>query len=456
MRSFIVIFAVLLCSSNLFSQKYSIDFKLTTTPNNGDINGSFVLCNNTGAAMPSTLKFYWPSVTAFGGPAATISGGYVTFNLQSWELPGANSCKSISVWGGKYSGNFVLPPYGLTPNNDTIKVLVTDPNFMPKSFNATPWKYQFSKDCFIPSPTKMCLGQAMIAEWSGPGNKDLAEVRVPTNRKSWALAAAHTHRLFTNMVGAEITSINYVFAQSMIEGRMGCDATFQAAGGADKLDYRAISGSGGCFQILFPGWDQLRQYYPDLYDNPNHPLSYANIISDGNFVTASLSKALYDYTSFVYWEKKFCYNPIDFFNKAKDPYVAEEVLAFAYHDGSEGAGNTALKDVFGAQRQTYINEPNVIGKLVPLNGTPGLPYGERMRNNLIQLGNDWNTPPSLVSNDAKYNWGNTAAKPTHYQYYGCYDECFSWSEVSSYIDEAARLFWHADVNYVKTETKKSI
>ncbi len=444
----------LLLSTSILAQKFTIDMKLTPIPNTGEINGSMVLCNNSNQAMPGNIKFFWPGITAFGGPSATISGNQVTFNFQSWELPGPNSCKTVSVWGGTYSGNFVLPPYGLTPSNDTVKVIVSDPKFIPKSYNANPWKYQFSKDCFISSPKKLCLGQALIAEWSGPGNLDKAEVLVPTNRKSWALAAAHTHRLFTNMVGAEITSINYVFAQSMIEGRMGCDAAFVPAGGANKLNFRAGSVSGGCFQILPPGWSQLQQFYPDLYNNPAHPLDYNSIINGGNFVTACLSKAMYDYTSFVYWEKKFCYNPIDFFNKAADPFVAEEVLAYAYHDGSEGAGNI-LKNVFTTQRAAYLSNSNVIGTLVPLNATPGLSYGERMRNNLIQLGDDWAVAPSLVSNDAKVNWGSAnPAKPAHYQNLGCYNECFYWSDISSYIDEAARVFWHADVNFVKNEVQK--
>ncbi|MFZ9955825.1 MAG: gliding motility-associated C-terminal domain-containing protein [Flavobacteriales bacterium] len=444
----------ILLSTSALAQKYTIDMKLTPIPNTGEINGSMVLCNKTNAAMSGTIKFFWPSITAFGGPSATINGNEVIFTFQSWELPAANSCKTVSVWGGKYSGNFVLPPYALTPNNDTVRVIVSDPNFIPKSYNANPWKYYFSKDCFIPSPSKLCLGQALIAEWSGPSNLDKAEVRVPTNRKSWALAAAHTHRLFTNMVGAEITSLNYVFAQSMIEGRMGCDATFVPAGGVNKLNFRAGSVYGGCFQILPTGWSQLQQFYPDLYNNASHPLVYDDIINGGNFVTACLSKAMYDYTSFVYWEKKFCYNPIDFFHKAADPFVAEEVLAYAYHDGSEGAGNI-LKNVFTTQRAAYRANPNVIGTLVPLNGTPGLPYGERMRNNLIQLGNEWSVAPSLVSQDAKQNWGGSnPAKPAHYQNFGCYNECFDWSDITSYIDEAARVFWHADVNFVKSEVKK--
>ncbi len=433
--------------------KYTIDMKLTPIPNTGEINGSMRLCNNTNVAFPSNITFFWPSVVAFGGPAATINGSNVTFNFQSWEIPGPNSCKDVSVWGGHYSGNFVLPPYGLTPGGDTVEVLVTDPKFLPKSYNANPWKYKFSKECFIPSPNKLCLGQALIAEWSGPSNKDYAEVRVPTNRKSWALAAAHTHRLFTNMVGAEITTLNFSFAQSMIEGRMGCDASFSAAGGASKLNFRAISVSGGCFQILSGGWAQLQQYYPDLYNNPAHPLSYGTTISGDNFVTSCLSKAMYDYTSFIYWEKKFCYNPIDFFAKAVDPYVAEEVLAYAYHDGSEGAGNL-LANVFTTQRAAYEANPNVISTLVGLNGSGGLSYGERMRNNLIQLGNDWATAPALVSNDAKYNWGTGTGKPSYYQNYGCYNECFNWSDIDSYIDEAAALFWHADVPAVKKEVKK--
>ncbi len=436
-------------------KKKTVEFKVTAYPDQLKFDGQMILTNNAGSWSGLTgITFDWPCVTQIGGPTATQTGGKLKMTFQSWEV--SSNPSSLSCWGGEYSGDFNVPPYGIDNFGDTIWVIIVDPKYSPKSFNAKPWKYNFSKDCFISSPSKLCLGEAQIAEWSGPSNLDKADVRVPANRKNWALAAAHTHRLFTNMVGAEITSLNYAFAQSMIEGRMACDAGFTPkAGDPFPLNYRAGSVSGGCFQILASGWAQLEQFYPDLYKNAAHPLNSTNIIDGKNFVTACLSKAMYDYTSFAYWEKVYCWNPVGFFAVAKDPYVAEEVLAYSYHDGMNGS-KPELEKVFSTQRATYANDVNVINTITTLSGAPGIAYGERMRNNLIQLENNWSVSPSLKNNDPKYNWGGSnPAKPAHYQYFGCYNECYDWSDISAYIDEAAILFWHADVNFVKAEAMKA-
>ena len=118
-------------------------------------------------------------------------------------------------------------------------------------------------ECLIPSPGYICLNEAQLSEWSGGSNLDLADVRVPENRKNWAIAAAHSQSMFTNMIGAEITSIDYFFAQAIIEGRMGCDAGIITDPLDDNpINYRSISSAAGCFQILPDGMNQLKRFTP--------------------------------------------------------------------------------------------------------------------------------------------------------------------------------------------------
>ncbi|MFT6715932.1 MAG: gliding motility-associated-like protein, partial [Saprospiraceae bacterium] len=236
---------------------------------------------------------------------------------------------------------------------------------------------------------------------------------------------------------------DYAFAQSMIEGRMGCDVAFAPAG-TDPLDFRAGSVAGGCFQILPPGYDQLQQFYPTVYGAIAGPdiLGYNDVISGDNFVTACLSKALYDMTSFTFWKYRDCWDPINFFVNAADQYAAEELLAFSYHDGSEGS-RPILSQVFETSRAGYLADANIATTIAGLGGSPGLEYAERMRNNLIQLGNNWTIPggPGLGTVGAQTNWpGTNPAKPAHYEYFDCYKDDICFSDITSYVAEATEIF----------------
>lgn len=322
-----------------YAQGITIDFQFTADGGSKGLSGGFEICNNTGNALPNgyAIDFRWPVFKGFSwGPIAVRNGigncDTWTFTFESWQLPAAGECKAVSAGNtsGAYDPPLTFPAYGIDTNGDTVWVQTSDSKFIPKSYNAVDWQYKFDPNCFIPSPSTLCLGEAKIREWN-----QLADVRVPANRKGWALAAVHVATLFNNMVGAELFSENYVFAQSMIEGRMGCDAGFvpRAPGDANHLDFRAGSVASGCFQILPPGWAQMQQYYPSL----TAPLNYATIIAGENFITAALFKALYDMTTFTKYEKISCANPIGFFAESADKYAAEELLAYAYHEGPYGS-----------------------------------------------------------------------------------------------------------------------
>lgn len=443
--------------NSFYIRSYSqvtVEFRLTADAGNQGLNGTIRLCNNSGGPLPApySIRFRWPSLNGFDYGPATVRNGTGscdtwTFTFQSWQLPANGSCMDISSGksNGAYTAPLRYPAYGISQFGDTVNVVVTSASFIPKSYNQSNWQYSFDPNCFIPSPSSLCLGESQLREWNA-----LWDVRVPTNRKSWALVSAHISTLFNNMVGAQVVSMNYAFAQSMIEGRMGCDAGFSPpVGDNNPLSSNPGSVSAGCFQILAPGWAQLQQYYPSLIN----PLNYSNIIPGNHYVTAALAKVLYDMTTFAKYEKMNCANPIGFFVGSADQYAAEEILAYAYHEGPNGS-ESALLNLLVTNRATTINNNNVAKYLQQNFGNASTQYSERMRNNLIQLENNFTIPGgnSRLSTEAQTNWVG-GSPPTGYEWHGCYNETFTWTEISNYIDEAATLFWTANVPNVKTKAQ---
>lgn len=438
-----LILILLFVASKLSLGQVTIEFKLVPGSTK-TLNGNIVLCNNTGAALPAGyyIDFFWPGfnikdLSGAVGSASKPSTNVTRLKFETWMLPANGQCKTISVSSeSTYGDDFLFPAFGTDSKGNKVTVVATDPKFIPQAYNAEPKEFYIQKDCFISSPSSLCLGEAQFEEWNR-----VADVRVPSNRKGWALAAAHAHRMFTNMMGCEVTSLNFAFATSMIEGRMGCDAGFlPPTGDNNPLTYEGHIGVDGCFQIRPLGWVQLEDFYPHIFTN----LSKAPITDNGNFITACLSKTLYDFTSFQFWDQYFCYPKVkEFLCNMKDPYGGDAMFAYMYH---KGWNHSDFYDVFGANRNTWINSNNIANllatKFPDINGG----YAERVRNNIMRLENNVNVAggPSLVVGTAQENWD-----PANYEYHGCYDEAFTWTDISNYIDEACRVFINADKAAVK-------
>jgi hypothetical protein len=440
----LIVFFTIVCQLKLVAgiSPFTLSLDFNVEPIDNSFYGNLIV-NGNGATIPNdfTLTLRWPSLKYFimNQPAFTENGtgqcDTKTITFDSWMIKSSGINVSAS---GHYNTPYLLPPYAIDNNGDTVLVVLTDPKFLPQAYNQKPKEFHFKSECFIPSPDKLCLGEAQLREWN-----EVWDVRVPENRISWAIASAHSQRLFNNMIGAEVTSLNYVMAQAMIEGRMACDkgAIF------DQTDdnpggYWSISEPAGCMQIVTTGWEQLKQFYPSLYDA--NGLQYNDFIAGGNFVTAALSKAMFDMTTFSYFEKKLCSNPIDFMLESADPYFTEEFLAIAYHDGNEGAWSS-LEHIFTTNRTTAVNDPNLASLIMSsgLSKGYGPEYAERMRNNLIQLENNFSVDggAGLISSTAQINWkGTKVGPPADYEYHGCYNEPVSWTDMEAYIDDAHRLF----------------
>lgn len=446
-----VLILFVLAAQLSFAQDMTIEFQFTDDPGNEQLNGSFRLCNNTSTDIKGTgytIDFRWPILQSVANLTANRNGAGEcdtwTWEFENWQLPNPNSCHNVYVTVN-YSGSLSYPAYGIDSNGDTVWVVTNDPDFIPKSYHAGKQEYQFDPECFIPSPDVICLGEAQIREWNEP-----VDVRVPDNRKGWAIAATHVATLFNNMSGLDLYTPDYVFAQSIIEGRMGCDAGIVMPGGDDNpVDFRAIATGSGCFQILPPGWAQIEQYYPTLTAPAG--INHGSMIAGDNFITAALSKVLYDMTTFTKYEKISCADPIGFFQESADPYAIETLIAYAYHEGPYGSEGV-LMDIFVTNRATTVNETNLAAYIASISADASVHYAERMRNNLIQLENNFGVAGgnSLVTGEAQTNWpGGGTGPSTDYEYHGCYDEPMTWADFDAYIDEAARLFWTADVAAVK-------
>ncbi len=398
------------------------------------LNGTFYIYNNSASVLTAstTLKIKWPSLVSISGgfnSGSSKNGDTWTLKFDSWNLPGVHASKSF-WFGGTINTPALMPPWGILSTGDTIFINWNCLNpYYPKSFNSEPNFFTFDPNCYINSPSQIYIGEAQLREWN-----TLTSMVIPDNKKKYALAAVVSSSLFNNLCGVALTDPNYAFAQALVESHVGCESDMVTTDPNAKypLKYESISLQDGCFQIAADGYLQLSQFYPDLFTGA---LTKAATSGGENFVRGAISKAYYDYTTFEFWEKAKCYDPIGFFKQSCDPYAAVELIAYAYNAGFNGA-DADVKKVFVDTRSVSVNRCNLIEDMWNAGvHSSGIDYGARIRNNFIQLKNDQVTQPSTSPPGAKMNWD-----PANYKWYDWYNENISWSDVSSYIDEAIFMF----------------
>jgi gliding motility-associated-like protein len=438
----------------------TIEFKPNLSGDQGTFSGNIVICKDTPPTTPYTFSFEWPmieSLNVLGVTANNISGNTweVTFD-QVWQMNRVNGCQDLYILGDYNTTNGAFyPPYGLDSEGDTLFQTVVDPAYITRSANASPETFQFTADCFLPSPDKLLLGQAQVRAWRWP-----VDVNVPTNRKGWALAVAHSNRYFNNLLGDNLVDMNYAFAISLIEGRLSTDTGIIPPAGDDwplneyndtygNLGTMPNPGQGGMFQIKPLGWQQLEDFYPSVFNS----MDYSGTVEGANFITSCWSKTFFDYSSIVLLEQHndFCNDVFDFIYNSSDEYATEEILAYMYNQGAWGFHGQAGNSMFVTDRANYLSQTDIAEYCTTQNGcSEGSAYMERIRNYLMQLGNNMNAPggSALVCDDTKINWGEEPVdpnQPDYYEFNGFYNEPFSWADIDAYITEAGRVFHQADL-----------
>ncbi len=406
----------------------------------------FTIQNNTNKVLDlANNKFTmdWPSLVSLPWPFANgVQVGTTWSFIINLNWPGTlavGQTANLSVNNSEYSGVLQFPTSGTYKEGGityTVEVKNCNQTQNYELFDAT---FDFKRECFLYSPTKLCLGQAATEIWQGEG---VFDAMIPTDRPSWAIADMVAHRLFTNLVGQDIVSPNFWMATAMNESRMTCDPTIVAnqTGGHTYINANANSGVPGsgisnttnnCFQVLNIGYTQIENNQPDLFAQTNAygTAQYSNVVDGGNWETGALAVAYYHYQDMRYWDQIYCFNVPKTWKDAKDPYAIEKIFYHAYHDGPN-AGISLLNDI----KANYTNATNAtnMNTVITTGGTWSAPNGGSSQ----KVGNF----TSLLDGGSGLLYpGQTKTNYTT-QYLGCYNAPIKWADVVFYLDQIKILY----------------
>ena len=446
--------ALLLAFSAISLSSYSADIVISFCPvtktqaSPKGWSSTFSVQNNSGVVLDlASNKFTmdWPSLVSLPWPFSNgVQVGTVwSFNINvNWPGSIANGqTANLSVNNSIFSGVLQFPTSGTYLQGGksyTVEVKNCNQTQNFELFDAT---FDFKRECFLYSPTKLCLGQAATEIWNGEG---VFDAMFPTDRPSWAIANMVGHRLFTNLAGADMISPNFWTATAMNESRMTCDPTIvpNKTGGHTYINANANSGVPGagisnttnnCFQILNIGYKQIEDNQPDLFAQTNAygTAGFSNVIDNGNWETGAIAVAYYHYQDIRYWDQIYCFNIPKTWKDAKDPYAIEKIFYHAYHDGPN-AGITLLNAI----RANYTNAVNAtnMNTVIGTGGTWGAADGGSSQ----KVGNF----TSLLDG------GNAALYAAHYnaksnkttQNHGCYNAPIKWTDILYYLDKIKILY----------------
>ena len=399
--------------------------------------------NNSGVVLDlanNKFKLNWLSIVSLAYPFTNgvQTGTTWDFNI-SLNWPGTlavGATSSLNTAGNIYSGVLQFPTSGTFTQNGKVYTVEIKHCSETQNYELYDATFDFNRDCFIYSPTKICLGQGATEIWKGEG---IFDAMIPTNRPSWAIGVMVAHRLFTNLVQQDIISPNFWMATAMNESRMTCDPaiTPNTTGGHYPINSNANTGVGiynptnNCFQVLNLGYSQISNNQPDLFAQTNAygTAQYSNVVDNGNWETGAIAMAYYHYQDMRYWDQIYCFNVVKTWKDAVDPYAIEKIFYHAYHDGPN-AGISLLNDI----------KSNYAAATAATN-----------MNTVITTGGTWS---QIISGGSSQKVGNFTylldgnngtlypCSKTDYttQYLGCYNDAIKWSDVINYLDRIKILY----------------
>ncbi|WP_141248496.1 hypothetical protein, partial [Flavobacterium sp. ACN6] len=303
----------------------------------------------------------------------------------------------------------------------------------------------FTEVCTVKSagPTghEIKIGEGNVYAWKSP-----LQVYIPDNRKSWAISMAVSHSLLTNLVGFDIMSINEYFATAIQESNAGCEGSKLIAPGwvtsrypshdtdnpifcYDKSGAVAV----GYFQQEMGGsWVELDTNYPCFIPQISKDDFTGDPAIGSSFEFQSIVKAYHDYRNIAYWQYVKCWNPIEFFKNAKDPYAAVKTIGMAYN---QGMNHNSFEEIFSTDRTAALEAENLMDRISP--GTPNAAnrlYAEQI-NRLTKV---------LDNKVSEINWADAAVfgvkDQSAHSFREFYDAAFTWEEVEEYIKKIVLFY----------------
>jgi hypothetical protein len=433
-----LVIGMLCLSTSSYSQ---IEFEFCpinkTFASNGNHSWGGVLSvkNNTGQVLDlanNSFSMNWKNLTALSWPFANAAqvGDNWTFMLNvTWPgILASGASTSVNVNGSGFQKIFNLPQSGTyTEGSNTFTVTVKHCN-QTEAYELYEDTMDFDRSCFITSPTsKLCFGEAATEVWQGEG---VFDVMVPIDKPSWAIGTMVAHRLFVNLVGADLISPNFFTAIAMNESRMTCDPSISPnvknhypINSLANLGTGVSSNTDNCFQMLNIGFTQIQNNQPNLFSQTNQygTSDYNSVISGGKYEMGALALAHYHYQNIKLQHEINCNNLIAIHEDSNDPYVIEKILYHGFHDGTNAA--RALVSNINANYNAAMTAVNM-NTVITENGTwNSLGMGSQKVANFVSL----------------LDGGNGALYPdtrTDYttEYYGCYQKDIKWTDVQFYLD----------------------
>jgi hypothetical protein len=359
-------FFILFLITNAALAQITFKFCGTSNKTSTHLALDLTVSNNSGSPLPAnySVKFNWSGVsniTTWYGLTIIKDGSGGLVELQNAT---GNPLKNGSSITYTIELDYVL---GMTPPSTgaigtSIATGITC--YVPSSYENFTCERKLSTNCFVPTGGGSVVKEIQIGEGTVYENGQKKDVYIPTNRKGWAIAAAVSHTLFSNLMGFDAVSINKLIATSVNEVNCGCDDGAIAPAWVtnkypkDELSLGCAGNAAndvaaGFFQIQKDGWAGMQEVYTCfLQSDPGGQTQFNQFIKGAQFETASILKTYYDYGTVANWQYKQGLDPISFFKKCKDPYAAVKMLAYAYN---KGVNSNEFSSIMQTNRTAAMN-----------------------------------------------------------------------------------------------------
>lgn len=270
------------------------------------------------------------------------------------------------------------------------------------------------------------LGQARV----GKVNGNYWDVKIPLNRKSWALALAHGQQLIRNILRSESYPIDIFLATALKESDLGCDHDIIQEEGTEYPLGKTWDAGDGFYQI--EGWGasaygEMSKLYPKRF--PEGEASHGALIGNEHFETATIGKVYYDLMVFHYWKYVNGYRPIELMDKSTDRGSLIKMLSAAFYMGHQTSG-TFYQDIFLTNRDKAYEEAEF------LNFFDEDPYKD---DNFYNMARDH---AELVHQCVKVfqDSAEIVGSPEKNEFYNFYDSLISWDDMSGYMEKLKPLY----------------
>jgi Cellulose binding domain len=409
----------------------------TAYKNDNAFSGRMVLHNLSNKPLTNwtvALPMYNANIDSIENAGFVLNDTAYVFSPTSSNSTIAAHDSVVFTFSGTTTKDFKLPEAAFLQKN--VLSFAANRVYAPKG-SIAPHKVEllaYPSD-FVPTKD-IRLGEGRLY----PVWEQSSDATIPRNRKTWAMAMAHAHKLFTNTTHAQGVPLSFYFATTIKETFCSCDPNITVSNQKFPLVYVPKSQGQGCFQMEYgTAFQELQRAYPERFA----PDSYGKIIANEHFETAALSKAHYDIFSIKFLEVAKGYDPRSFFAEANDSTSAMKIIALSYH---QGLWNPLLENIFVKNRKSALAAADLS----------------------TQMGNDWRTTYNVKSLanyatllngqpkklDKQLQSINPQTQMPFNMFYGFYDETIAWSDVEQYIQKISPMYGKQNWQPIKARLKK--